>query len=177
MGRTKRPRKRTSRNKTRPETPARPRDRSLHIDALHGDVSFATSRRTTLLCCLTIALATAVAFSPAIHNEFVDWDDFQNLTRNKHIRALSIDNLSWMATTGYMAVWQPVSWFVTALQYKLFDGADEAAFSRGMHVANIVLHGIASMLCFLVLQRLLAIGTPADTRRSPNAIACASLIG
>ena len=82
-----------------------------------------------------------------------------------------------MAKTGHMAVWQPVSWFVTALQYKLFDGADEAAFSRGMHVANIVLHGIASMLCFLVLQRLLAIGTPADTRRSPNAIACASLIG
>lgn len=170
-------RNRSRSKKTRREAPAQPPGRSSYENAPDVDLSSVASPKATVLCYLIIAVASIIAFLPAARNEFVDWDDFQNLTRNEHIRALSFENLRWMATTGYMAVWQPVSWFVTAVQYQLFDGANEAAFSRGMHLANIGLHAIASVLCFSVIRRLLALGLPEAARRSPNALAAASLIG
>ncbi|MHC4609610.1 MAG: tetratricopeptide repeat protein [Planctomycetota bacterium] len=126
--------------------------------------------RTTAVCLLVIVLATAVSFSPAANNEFVDWDDFQNLTRNEHIRSFSAENLYWMATTGHMGVWQPISWLVAAVQYRLFDGADEASFSRGIHIANIVLHAIACLLCLVVVRRLLSLGAPASATQSVVAL-------
>lgn len=108
------------------------------------------------LAWILIPLATILAFAPAAQNAFVDWDDHQNITQNEHIRSFSIENLRWMATTAHMAVWQPLSWLVAALEYQLFGGPDEAALSRGMHITNIVLHAAASILCFLVIRRLIA---------------------
>ena len=114
-----------------------------------------------------ITVLTIVAFAPALDNEFVDWDDYQNLTRNERIRGFSPENLKWMLTATHLGVWQPTSWFVTALEYDIFDGADERSFSRGMHGANIALHVVASLLLFFLIRSLLTAG--AGKRRTPPA--------
>ena len=93
-------------------------------------ISFST--RSTLAGLLLVAAATIVAFLPAAQSEFVDWYDFHNLTRNEHIRELSVSNLKWMFSGSSIGGWQPLSWFVAALEYRVFHGPDEASFSRGV---------------------------------------------
>ncbi len=114
------------------------------------------SRSFTLGSQVLIALLVVVSYLPVLENEFVDWDDFQCLSRNEHIRSLSGENLRWMATTGHMAQWQPVAWFLIALQYQLFGRAGELSFSHGLHAVSLILQIVSGILCFLVLRRLLA---------------------
>jgi cytochrome c-type biogenesis protein CcmH/NrfG len=121
----------------------------------------------TSVCLAVIILATALSFAPGIHNEFLRWDDDTNLMKNAHIRSFSAENLRWMWTSSLLGVWQPLTWIVTALEYQLFDGADPAKFSHGMHLASIGLHGVAAILVFLVVRRLIALGAPRTAARSP----------
>ncbi|MCP4593113.1 MAG: hypothetical protein GY842_20450 [bacterium] len=114
----------------------------------------------TLGCVVAVLIATGLAFAPALHNEFVHWDDDTNLVKNTHIRSLSAESLKWMWTSSLLGVWQPLSWTITALEYRIFDGADQEKFSRGMHSVSIVLHGLAAVLVFFVARRLIALATP-----------------
>ncbi|MCP4251640.1 MAG: tetratricopeptide repeat protein [bacterium] len=118
-----------------------------------------------LWCGLSIAAVCLIAFWPAVDNEFVDWDDFQNWTENESIRSFSAANLYWMATSTHLGVWQPASWFFATLEYQVFNGASEASFSRGIHATNIVLHALVALLCFSLIRRLLcrATGSPPTT--------------
>jgi len=152
-----------------------PRRRSR--DSHDRPTARALSRLSTGAALAIVIAVTGAAFHPSTHNEFVDWDDFQNLTQNEHIRSLSAKNFYWMATTGHMAVWQPVSWFVTAIEYRLFDGADPASFSRGMHVTNVLLHALGCCLCFFVIRRLIALTMPGMADRSSPATNGGALLG
>ena len=104
---------------------------------------------------LLIAIACVLAFLPVTRNEFVDWDDLQVLATNTQIRGLSAGHLGWMMTTAHMAQWQPLGWFLFALQYEIF-GPDARSFASGLHVVNLLLHTAAALLCFLVIRRLLS---------------------
>src|SRR2546422_3381047 len=46
-----------------------------------------------------IALITFAAFLPALQNQFVNWDDMDNLLDNPHYRGLGWTHLRWMWTT------------------------------------------------------------------------------
>ncbi len=122
---------------------------------------------TTAACLTIIILATILSFSPAADNEFLYWDDENNLMFNTYIRSFSAENLRWMWTTTLLGVWQPVAWMTTAAEYRLFDGADLAKFSRGMHLASIGLHGVAAVLAFFVVRRLIVLGAAETAARSP----------
>ena len=49
---------------------------------------------------LLVALITFVAFSPALRNGFVNWDDLETLVENQNFRGLSWSHLVWMFVTG-----------------------------------------------------------------------------
>ena len=117
--------------------------------------------RLTGAALFVIALATGAAFLPVVRNGFVDWDDLQVLAGNEHIRDLSPENLRWMATTAHMAQWQPLGWFLFALQYQLF-AFDARSFAAGLHAVSLGLHAAAALLCFLIVRRLLVFGRGAD---------------
>ena len=129
-----------------------------------------------LAAAVLLVAATIAAFGPSFQNRFVDWDDFQNLTRNEHIRSFSRENLAWMLTSSHLGVWQPLAWFVTAAEYRLFNGADEVAFGRGMHAASVLLHAAAALLVFSIYRAVLAAASPSAARR-PFALVLASLFG
>ncbi|MBP6875593.1 MAG: tetratricopeptide repeat protein [Candidatus Eisenbacteria bacterium] len=102
---------------------------------------------------LAVLVLTLLAFTPVVRNGFVDWDDFQCVSENPHIRSFSGENLHWMATTGHMAQWQPLGWFLIAAQYAFF--ADNmAAFARGLHGVSLALHAGIAVLAFFLLRRL-----------------------
>lgn len=114
-------------------------------------------------------MACFAAFWPAIDGEFVYWDDDTNLMFNTHIREFSAESLKWMWTSSLLGVWQPLTWFITAIQYRLF-GPDLQSLATGMHMVSILLHAIAAMLVLAVSRQLITAAAPESAIRNPVAL-------
>ncbi|MFQ5422839.1 MAG: tetratricopeptide repeat protein [Phycisphaerae bacterium] len=89
-----------------------------------------------------------------MNNTFVEWDDYDNLVNNPHIRVVSVDNVRWMLKTDLLGVWQPLSWLVTTIEYRCLGGDDPASFRSGLEAVSIGLHAIAAILCFFIVAQL-----------------------
>lgn len=100
---------------------------------------------------LLIALATFIVFSPALWNQFVDWDDQVNFLTNQEYRGLGWTNLKWMFTTFLMGQWIPLTWMTLGLDYTLWGMK-----AGGYHLTNLLLHATNAALFCLVARRLLA---------------------
>ena len=131
----------------------------------------------TVACLALLVLAVLAAFAPARHNEFLYWDDDNNLMFNAHIRDFSWENVKWMWSAPLLGVWQPLTWMLTAVEYRLCDGADLARFSRGMHLASIGLQAVAAMLVYVLARRLIAVGAPVAAHQDPVGLSLGALIG
>ena len=99
---------------------------------------------------LLVGGLTALAFLPALHNGFVEWDDNVNLYENPAYRGLGWKQIHWMLTTGLMGHYIPVTWFTFGLDFTLW-GMNPS----GYHLTSLVLHVANAALFFLVALRLL----------------------
>jgi len=59
-------------------------------------------RLIPLLIAAVVAITTFAVFSPAISNQFIDWDDTDNFVRNPHYRGLGVENIKWAFSTFHM---------------------------------------------------------------------------
>ncbi|MEW6249871.1 MAG: tetratricopeptide repeat protein [Planctomycetota bacterium] len=124
---------------------------------------------------LAIAGLTLAVFSPALRNDFVNWDDADNILWNEHFRGLDAAHLRWMFTTTHAGHYQPLSWLTLALDYLLA----QAAFGNGLdprsyHLTNCILHALNAALVFLLARTILA--AVAVSRRSSQAASFARAI-
>ncbi|MBI4591408.1 MAG: tetratricopeptide repeat protein [Candidatus Rokubacteria bacterium] len=103
---------------------------------------------------LSIALLTLVVFSPALWNQFVDWDDGVNLVDNLDYRGLGWTQLRWMLTTVLMGHWIPLTWLTLGLDYILW-GMNPV----GYHLTNLLLHAANASVFYFVALRLLGLAT------------------
>jgi len=115
------------------------------------------------------ALLTFLAFLPAIHNGWTNWDDTEVLLRNPHWQGFTAENLAWMATGTRMGHYQPLTWISYALDHALWG-----VNSAGIHLGSLVLHSLSAGLLVAVLARLLRrMRIPgADGDSWPFALAC-----
>ncbi|MBI4560464.1 MAG: tetratricopeptide repeat protein [Candidatus Rokubacteria bacterium] len=102
-----------------------------------------------------IALVTVLAFSPAFWNDFVSWDDEQNLLDNPHYRGLGWGQLRWMLTTNLLGHWIPLTWLSFGLDYLLW-GMNPV----GYHLTNLLLHAANGAVFYFVALRLLRLAMP-----------------
>jgi tetratricopeptide (TPR) repeat protein len=102
-----------------------------------------------------IALITFVVFSPALRNDFVNWDDFETLVGNQNFRGLTWSHLHWMFTTFHMGHYQPLSWLTFGLDYLLWG-----MNPFGYHLTNILFHSANAVLFYFLTLRLLAVAAP-----------------
>lgn len=119
-----------------------------------------------------VAVATLVAFLPALEGDFVDFDDLYNFTLNARYRGLAPRHLAWMLGIGQTThFWGPLAWLSLAL-----DWAFWGMHPWGYHLTNLLLHA-ASGAAFLVLaERLLTRAMPgASTTRLRLGAAAAAL--
>src|SRR4029077_12245536 len=107
---------------------------------------------------LLVALITFVAFSPALRNGFVNWDDLETLVENQNFRGFSWSHLLWMFTTFYQGHYQPLSWITFSLDYLLW-GMEPF----GYHLTNLLLHSANAVLFYFVSRRLLTIAAPVSS--------------
>lgn len=107
-----------------------------------------------------IVSVTLVTFLPTLGNDFVRWDDDDNLTENPFYRGLGWSELRWMWTTTLMGHYIPLTWMTFGLDYLIW-GMNPA----GYHLTNVILHAANAALFYVLVQRLLTIAlraTPAD---------------
>lgn len=123
--------------------------------------------------CLAIVVMTLtfIAFIPALGNQFLNWDDSVNFTRNPDFRGLGWHNIQWMFTSFHAGHYQPITWLTLGLDFvwggKVFG--DDPTHGPGMnpkayHITNNVLHAINAALVYLLALRVLAAALLRDDR-------------
>ncbi|MGA3285011.1 MAG: tetratricopeptide repeat protein [Verrucomicrobiota bacterium] len=100
--------------------------------------------------CLLLVAATLAGFWPAIHCDFLNYDDPDYFTFNTHVlTGLTPGNVVWAFTTGHASNWHPVTWLSLMLDAELFGKGPV-----GPHLTNLLFHAANTVLLFLLLWRL-----------------------
>ena len=120
---------------------------TLAAKAAPGDVS---PLQRLKLPALVFMIAT-IPFLPVLWNQFVEWDDYENLVSNTHYRGLGWSQLKWMFTTFHMGPYQPLSWVTYGLDYLIWG-----MNPTGYHLTNLMLHAANGVFFYFVARRLIA---------------------
>jgi protein O-mannosyl-transferase len=106
-------------------------------------------RRPGFLC-LCLGLVTLAVFLPVAWQGFVNYDDSDYLTENRHVQGgLKLGNLFWAFTTGHASNWHPLTWLSHMLDCQLF-----ALWAGGHHLVSVGFHIANALLLFLLLRRM-----------------------
>lgn len=96
-----------------------------------------------------IAVATFVAYIPALSGLFTNWDDMVYIGGNPYIKSLSGKNLAAIFSTNYMGNYHPLAMLSLAVDYQI-NQFDPFVF----HLTNLLIHIINSILVMIVLRQL-----------------------
>jgi tetratricopeptide (TPR) repeat protein len=96
------------------------------------------------------ALMTLLVYLPALHNNFVEWDDGDYASANLHIRSLDVAFLKWAFLQFFASNWHPLTWISHALDYSLWG-----LNPMGHHLTSVILHTINTFLVVVLVIRLL----------------------
>ena len=109
-----------------------------------------------------ILLLTFLVYTPALKNDFV-WDDVKYVCENTKIQSLNFQSLYWMLTSSHASNWHPLTWLSHAIDYS-FWGLNPF----GHHLTNIILHGLNTLLVFLLVIRLMSRAQEVTRMSSPS---------
>jgi hypothetical protein len=105
--------------------------------------------RTAVLAA-AIALAALLAFAPAVRNDFINYDDDQNLIKNVHLQqGLTADSLRWAFTNLEFQNWHPLTWISHMLDFQLFGMQ-----AGGHHAVSVAIHAGSAAVLFVVFNAL-----------------------
>lgn len=103
-----------------------------------------------VVVCVFLFAATLTVFWPALHCDFVNYDDPDYFTANAHVATgLTPASVRWAFTTGHASNWHPLTWLSLMLDADLF-GKNPA----GPHFTNLFFHAANAVLLFLLLRNL-----------------------
>lgn len=97
-----------------------------------------------------IVLVTMAVYLPALRNGFLNWDDNVYVVSNPYIRSINLFFFKWVFSQFYAGNWHPLTWISHALDYAAWG-----LNPLGHHLTNVVMHGINTLLVFLLITRLL----------------------
>jgi tetratricopeptide (TPR) repeat protein len=108
---------------------------------------------TSVLICLLLAVITAGVYSHALSNKFVNYDDPDYVTANRHVQTgLTSANVAWAFTTGHASNWHPLTWLSHMLDCQWFGFDENNALPH--HRTNIIFHVLNTVLLFLLLRAM-----------------------
>ena len=104
--------------------------------------------RNEILVSVVLVVLTLAAFWSVRSCGFVNYDDSDYVTENRHVRAgLTGDGFRWAWTTTHASNWHPLTWLSLQLDVTLF-GLNAHAF----HLTNLALHLANTLLLFGVFR-------------------------
>jgi len=99
-----------------------------------------------LLCLLLFGLMVWV-YLPSLRGEFIDFDERVYLTEDAHVKSgLSLENVAWAFGSLEASNWHPLTWLSHMLDCQLYG-----LKPWGHHLSSVLLHGVNTVLVFLVL--------------------------
>lgn len=106
-------------------------------------------RRIEWAAAFALLFLTIALYARTSRYDFVNYDD-PDYTSNAHVRGgLTAENVEWAFTSSYAANWFPLTWISHLTDREVFaDG------SGGPHAVNFLLHAIATLLLFTLLNRM-----------------------
>jgi len=111
-----------------------------------------TTRRDAAL----VAVLTLAVFSPALGNDWVEWDDLFNFGDNPYYRGLGWPQIAWMFTVAWGGHWTPIAWLTLGLDYVVWG-----MNPLGYHLQSLLWHAANAALVLVVAARLLRQAWPA----------------
>jgi tetratricopeptide (TPR) repeat protein len=106
-----------------------------------------------------VALATFLAYLPALQDGFVEWDDNVYILDNPFIRVFDLHLVRWAFFGFHAGNWHPLTWLSHAGDYALWG-----LNPFGHHLTSIVIHAVNTGLVVLIVERLYKVAT--DQRQS-----------
>jgi len=97
-----------------------------------------------------IAFLAFLVFLPSLQNDFVDWDDYEYVYDNFHIRSLDGSFFRWAFGHFYNSNWHPITWISHAIDFSLW-GLNPI----GHHLTNNALHALNTFLVIVLVMRLI----------------------
>jgi tetratricopeptide (TPR) repeat protein len=114
------------------------------------DAALARPKRDSLLICLGLALATAIAYGRVGGFEFTSYDDPDFVTNNPYTQAgLTARTIAWTCHSEVARNWHPVTMLTHALDCQLFGLRPGPP-----HIVNLLWHIANTLLLFAVLRRM-----------------------
>ena len=100
---------------------------------------------------LTLILASLIAYEPMRHNDFVNYDDDDHVTRNIHVlRGLTKEGFLWSFTeTDITANWHPLTWLSHMLDVELFG-----TNPFWHHLVGLLFHIGNTLLLFFIFNKM-----------------------
>ena len=106
--------------------------------------------RSPRVLSLVLGLVTLAVFLPAIRHEFVNYDDPDYVTSNRHVlEGPTWANIHWAFTTGHASNWHPLTWISHMVDARLF-GENPA----GHHFVNVLIHALNAGLLLWLFWRM-----------------------
>jgi hypothetical protein len=99
---------------------------------------------------LLLALATVALYWPAMHHDFINYDDDLYVTANVHFQnGLTLENIKWAFSNPVGPNWHPLTMLSHMLDWQLFG-----LQPWGHHLTSLLLHALNTALVFLLLRTL-----------------------
>ena len=110
-----------------------------------------TNRRWVIVCvCIFLALLTWIVFGQTLWHDFINYDDPRYVYQNTKITSgLNIAGIAWAFTHIHSENWHPLTTITHMLDCSLYG-----LKAGGHHFTNVLLHTVAVVLLFLVLQQM-----------------------
>jgi hypothetical protein len=112
--------------------------------------------RIELWISLALLVATCAVYAPALHFDFLNYDDPEMVSANPHVaQGLTPAGIAWALTSDESANWFPVtrlSYLVDAQLFGMRSGWD--------HAMNVLLHALAAVVLFIFLVRATRVRWP-----------------
>ena len=115
-----------------------------------GDLRSKTSggRWSSVAVCIFLAAIVWSVFGQTIHFDFVNYDDNEYVYENPMVtRGLTRHGVVWAFTHVHASNWHPLTWIS-----HMADCESYALEPDGPHLTNVLLHGLAAILLFLILR-------------------------
>lgn len=107
-------------------------------------------RATIAGICIVLMVLVWGVFGQMRHFDFINYDDNAHVYDNPAVkRGFSVQGIAWAFTHLQVGDWFPLATLSHMLDYQLFG-----LHAGGHHVTSVLLHGIATILLFLVLREM-----------------------
>lgn len=121
-----------------------------------------------------LACLTGTVFFPVLGFEFVDFDTYDQVLINDHIRGLNFENLKHIFTSRCITSYYPVRTLTYAIDYHIWGGIKDGGFK----LTNVLIHLANCLLVFWLVLRLRVDPMAVDRASGPRwDLGVASLAG